>query len=148
MASAIIKRKIILPKSELFKNIIPVDLDDAHLDLHNDYDCIKLVYNAAYNEFRLTFKRVNLETDVNYNLVDVVFIDAVMDTCLFVFDKDVSEEFRTIDLLYRGRFENGNELAEFDSFGRSLYYIGFYSEIELKIFAKALIVELWNSFSN
>jgi len=44
--------------------------------------------------------------------------------------------------LYRGRFENGNELAEFDSSGRSLYYISFYSGIELKVFAKAIIVEL------
>lgn len=142
MASEIIKRKISLTQSELFKNSITLDLDDANLDLHNDYDCIRLVYNGTYNEFRLTFKRVTLETDVNYNLVDVVFIDAVMDTCLFVFDEDISDEFKTIDMLYRGRFENGNELAEFDSSGRSLYYISFYSGIELKVFAKAIIVEL------
>jgi hypothetical protein len=83
MASKIIKRKISLTQAELFKDNIMIDLDDAHLDLHNDYDCIRLVYNRTYNEFRLTFKRVTLETDVNYNQVDVVFIDAVMDTCLF-----------------------------------------------------------------
>ena len=142
MASEIIKRKISLTQSELFKNSITLDLDEAHLDLHNDYDCIRLVYNGTYNEFRLTFKRVTLETDVNYNLVDVVFIDAVMDTCLFVFDEDISDEFKTIDMLYRGRFENGNGLAEFDSSGRSLDYISFYSGIELKVFAKAIIVEL------
>ncbi len=143
MASEIIKRKISLTQSELFKNSITLDLDDAHLDLHNDYDCIRLVYNGTYNEFRLTFKRVTLETDVNYNQVDVVFIDAVMDTCLFVFDEDVFDEFRTIDLLYRGRFENGNKLAEFDGSGRSLYYISFYSGVELKVFAKALEVEVY-----
>lgn len=142
MASKIIKRKIILTQSELFKDNIMIDLDDAHLDLHNDYDCIRLVYNRTYNEFRLTFKRVTLETDVNYNQVDVVFIDAVMDTCLFVFDEDVFDEFRTIDQLYRGRFENGDKLAEFDGSGRSLYYISFYSGLELKVFAKALEVEL------
>jgi hypothetical protein len=83
MASKIIKRKISLTQAELFKDNIMRDLDDTHLDLHNDYDCIRLVYNRTYNEFRLTFKRVTLETDVNYNQVDVVFIDAVMDTCLF-----------------------------------------------------------------
>jgi hypothetical protein len=71
-----------------------------------------------------------------------VFIDALMDTCIFVFDEDVSGEFSTIDLLYRGRFENGNELAEFDGSGRSLYYISFYSGLELEVFAKALVVEL------
>ncbi|WP_394676083.1 hypothetical protein [uncultured Sphingobacterium sp.] len=142
MASKIIKRKIILTQSELFKDNIMIDLDDAHLDLHNDYDCIRLVYNRTYNEFRLTFKRVTLETDVNYNQVDVVFIDAVMDTCLFVFDEDVFDEFRTIDQLYRGRFENGDKLAEFDGSGRSLYYISFYSGLELKVFAMALEVEL------
>lgn len=142
MASKIIKRKIILTQSELFKDNIMIDLDDAHLDLHNDYDCIRLVYNRTYNEFRLTFKRVTLETDVNYNQVDVVFIDAVMDTCLFVFDEDVFDEFRTIGQLYRGRFENGDKLAEFDGSGRSLYYISFYSGLELKVFAMALEVEL------
>jgi hypothetical protein len=142
MASKIIKRKIILTQSELFKDNIMIDLDDAHLDLHNDYDCIRLVYNRTYNEFRLTFKRVTIETDVNYNQVDVVFIDAVMDTCLFVFDEDVFDEFRTIDQLYRGRFENGDKLAEFDGSGRSLYYISFYSGLELKVFAMALEVEL------
>ncbi|WON92498.1 hypothetical protein ACLCDV_19185 [Sphingobacterium sp. Lzh-3] len=142
MASKIIKGKISLTQAELFKNNITLDLDDAHLDLHNDYECIRLVYNRTYNEFRLTFKRVTLETDVNYNQVDVVFIDAVIDTCLFVFDEDVSDKFRTIDLLYRGRFENGDKLAEFDGSGRSLYYISFYSGLELKVFAKALEVEL------
>lgn len=142
MASERIKRKIRLPQSELFKDIVAVDLDGISLDLHNDYDCIRLEYNAAFNEFRLTFKRINLATDANYDLVDLVFIDAVMETCLFVLDEDVSNEFKTIDLLYRGRFENGNELAEFDRSGRSLYYISFYSGIELKVFATALIVEL------
>ncbi|MDQ1149659.1 hypothetical protein QE382_001643 [Sphingobacterium zeae] len=93
MASEIIKRKISLTQSELFKNSIKLDLDDAHLDLHNDYGCIRLVYNGTYNEFRLTFKRVTLETDVNYNLVDVVFIDAVMDTCLFVFEEEVYKRY-------------------------------------------------------
>ncbi|MGJ1228261.1 hypothetical protein ACR78H_22180 [Sphingobacterium siyangense] len=112
-----------------------------YLDLHNDYDCIRLAYKAAYIEFRLTFKRVNLATDANYGLVDLVFIDAVVETYLFVLDEAVYNEFKTIDLLYRGRFENGNELAEFDRSGRSLYYISFYSGIELKVFATALIVE-------
>jgi hypothetical protein len=65
-----------------------------------------------------------------------------MDTCLFVFDEDVFDEFRTIDQLYRGRFENGDKLAEFDGSGRSLYYISFYSGLELKVFAMALEVEL------
>ncbi|WP_223583716.1 hypothetical protein [Sphingobacterium sp. GVS05A] len=142
MASERIKRKISLPQSELFKDCVAVDLDGIYLDLHNDYDCFRFVYNAAFNEFRLRFKRVNLETASNYNLVDLVFIDAFMETCLFVFDEDVSNEFKTIDLLYRGRFENGNELAEFDSSGRSLYYISFYSGLELKVFATALTVEL------
>ncbi|ULT23507.1 hypothetical protein KUH03_30700 [Sphingobacterium sp. E70] len=142
MASERIKRKIRLPQSELFKDIVAVDLDGIYLDLHNDYDCFRLAYKVAFNEFRLTFKRINLATDANYDLVDLVFIDAVMETCLFVFNEDVSNEFKTIDLLYRGRFENGNELAEFDRSGRSLYYISFYSGIELKVFATALIVEL------
>lgn len=142
MASERIKRKIRLPQSELFKDCVAVDLDGISLDLHNDYDCFRFAYNAAFNEFRLTFKGVNLATDAIYDLIDLVFIDAVMETCLFVFDEDVSNEVKTIDLLYRGRFENGNELAEFDSSGRSLYYISFYSGNELKVFAIALIVEL------
>ncbi|MFU1855661.1 hypothetical protein ACK8HY_01460 [Sphingobacterium sp. NGMCC 1.201703] len=142
MASERIKRKISLPQSELFKDIVAIDLDGIYLDLHNDYDCIRLAYKAAYNEFRLTFKRINLATDANYGLVDLVFIDAVMEKCLFVLEEDVSNEFKTIDLMYRGRFENETALAEFDGSVRSLYYIGFYSGIELKVFAASLIVEL------
>ncbi|OJZ00425.1 hypothetical protein [Sphingobacterium sp. 40-24] len=65
-----------------------------------------------------------------------------LQTCLLVFDEDFFAEIKTIDLLYRGRFEKGNELAEFDSSGRSLYYISFYSGLELKVFARALEVEL------
>lgn len=142
MAGERIKRKISLPQSELFKDIVAIDLDGIYLDLHNDYDCIRVLYNAAYNEFRLTFKRVNLATDANYDLVDLIFVDALMETCLFVFDEDVPDDFKTIDLLYRGRFENETALAEFDGSGRSLYYIVFYSGIELKVFATSLIVEL------
>lgn len=142
MASERIKRKISLPQSELFKDIVAIDLDGIYLDLHNDYDCIRLAYKAAYNEFRLTFKRINLATVANYGLVDLIFVDALMETCLFVFDEDVPDDFKTIDLLYRGRFENETALAEFDGSGRSLYYIVFYSGIELKVFATSLIVEL------
>ncbi|MFC3354964.1 hypothetical protein [Sphingobacterium zeae] len=142
MAGERIKRKISLPQFELFKDIVAIDLDGIYLDLHNDYDCIRVLYNSAYNEFRLTFKRVNLATDANYDLVDLVFIDAVMETCLFVLDEYVSNEFKTIDLMYRGRFENETELAEFDGFGRSLYYIGFYRGIELKVFSTSLFVDL------
>lgn len=61
-------------------------MDGIYLDLYNDYDCFRLACNAACNEFRLTFKHINLETEVNHDLVDVVFIDAFMETCLFVFE--------------------------------------------------------------
>ncbi len=142
MTSGKIKRKFSLPQSELFKNDAAIDLDGIYLDLHNDYDCVRLAYNAASSEFRLNFKRIDLETDLNYDLVELVFIDTVMETCLLVFDEDFFAEIKTIDLLYRGRFEKGNELAEFDSSGRSLYYISFYSGLELKVFARALEVEL------
>ncbi|WP_367331779.1 hypothetical protein [Sphingobacterium multivorum] len=142
MTSGKIKRKISLPQSELFKNDVAIDLDGIYLDLHNDYDCVRLAYNEAFGEFRLNFKRIDLETDLNYDLVELVFIDTVMDTCLLVFDEGFFADIKTIDLLYRGRFEKGNELAEFDSSGRSLYYISFYGGLELKVFAKALEVEL------
>ena len=72
-----------------------------------------------------------------------MFIDAFMDTCLFVFDEDIFDELRTVDVLYRGRFANGDKLAEFDGSGRALYYVSFYSGLELKVFAKALEVELY-----
>ncbi|VTR34536.1 sortase family protein [Sphingobacterium thalpophilum] len=142
MARETVKRKISLPQSELFRNIAEVDLGDTYLDLHNDYECVRLEYKVEDKECRLTFKRVNMKTESSYELVDLVFIDSVMQTCSFVFDEGVLDDFKTIDLLYRGRFENSNGLTEFDSFGRSFYYINFYSGIQLNVFAIELIVEL------
>ncbi|QQT24871.1 MULTISPECIES: hypothetical protein [Sphingobacterium] len=142
MARETVKRKISLPQSELFRNIAEVDLGDTYLDLHNDYECVRLEYKVEDKECRLTFKRVNMKTESSHELVDLVFTDSVMQTCSFVVDEGVLNDFKTIDLLYRGRFENSNGLTEFDSFGRSFYYINFYSGIQLNVFAVELIVEL------
>ena len=142
MARETVKRKISLPQSELFRNIAEVDLGDTYLDLHNDYECVRLEYKVEDKECRLTFKRVNMKTESSYELIDLVFTDSVMQTCSFVVDEGVLNDFKTIDLLYRGRFENSNGLTEFDSFGRSFYYINFYSGIQLNVFAVELIVEL------
>lgn len=142
MARETVKRKISLPQSELFRNIAEVDFGDTYLDLHNDYECVRLEYKVEDKECRLTFKRVNMKTESSYELVDLVFIDSLMQTCLFVFDEGALDDFKTIDLLYRGRFENSNGLTEFDSFGRSFYYINFYSGIQLNVFARELIIEL------
>lgn len=142
MARETVKRKISLPQSELFRNIAEVEFGDTYLDLHNDYECVRLEYKVEDKECRLAFKCVNMKTESSYELVDLVFIDAVMQTCSFVFDEGMLDDFKTIDLLYRGRFENSNGLTEFDSFGRSFYYINFYGGIQLNVFAKELIIEL------
>lgn len=119
-----------------------MDLGDVYLDLHNDYECVRLEYKGEGKECRLTFKLINMKTESCYELVDLVFIDSIMQTCLFVFDEGVLDDFKTIDLLYRGRFENSKGLTEFDSFGRSFYYVNFYSGIQLNVFATELIIEL------
>lgn len=141
MADEIIRNTINLPLPEVLKSLVEMEVGGHYFDLHNDYECYKLVYNDDKRECSLFFRGLEQEVDSDYAFIDITLVDAIIESDLSVLEKEQCEGFNTIDTFYRGRFEDGNKLREIDGSGRSLYYISFYSGIEFCVFASGLQIK-------
>ena len=122
-------REIEIVTTELFKSLLEIDIDDAHFDLHNDYDCYSILFSKDH-DFTLSLKSSDEE-------VKLVFKDSTMNYMSLNLT-DVNKDITTIDSIYRGRYEDGNVLREVTDDSRSYYYIEFYSGYTIEFFARAV----------
>ncbi|RZJ64853.1 MAG: hypothetical protein EOO47_26420 [Flavobacterium sp.] len=114
--------------ADLFKSILEINFDGELFDLHNEYDCYSVVlskdrdltlsFKSDVKECKLVFKDSTLNY-MNLSLTDLI-------------------DITTIDTIYRGRYENGNELRELTEDSRGYYYIEFYSGYTLELFARSV----------
>ena len=99
------------------------------IDLHNEMSCIRIELNAKF--LKIYCKRLHsgddssvycslLFSDVSLGKVDIVPTEM--------------EEVKTINVLYRGRFENSGKVYEFNESGHPYFYIEFESGISLEFF--------------
>ncbi|HEV7781428.1 MAG TPA: hypothetical protein VGO58_09185 [Chitinophagaceae bacterium] len=117
---------------ELFKNLSQFEMSKAYYDFHNDFNCIKIIFENT--SLILVFR----------NIPDNHFV-------LFKFEKVILESFEffnfeelknlTIDTIYRGRFQKGNELLEFDIDGKAYFYIEFYEGPKIELWCEKIIIE-------
>ena len=113
---------------ELFKNILEINVEGKLFDLHNEYDCYSVVlskdrdltlsFKSDVKECKLVFKD-SMVNYMNLSLTDLI-------------------DITSIDSIYRGRYENGNELRELTEDSRGYYYIEFYSGCTLELFARSV----------
>jgi len=117
---------------EPFKNLSQLEIGSIYYDFHNDFNCIKIVFEDSF--LILLFK----------NIVDEYIVS-------FKFEKVILERFEffnfealnnlTIDNLYRVRFQAESELLEFDNTGKSYFYIEFCEEVKIELWCQAITIE-------
>ena len=119
-------------ETELFKNLSQLELGNLYYDFHNDFNCLKLLFED--NILILSFKNI-----VNEYVISFKFDDSILKRFEFFNFKNFKD--LTIDCLYRGRFQKDNELLEFDVDGRSYFYMEFCEDIKIEFWCKNIIIE-------
>jgi hypothetical protein len=125
-------------QSELFKNLIEIDVNEYCIDLHNDYDCIQLNFSGINNELLFSFK--SLSADAKYPLVILQF--EAVELKKINIDLQIDAQCRTIDNLYRCRFLQDGVLIEYSNEGKAFYSLEFCEGHSLEFFSNKLMLIL------
>lgn len=125
-------------RSELFQSLVEIDINEVCIDLHNDYDCISFSYTEATHEFLLNFRSV--KENAPYPLVSLKFEQVIFHTINA--GLETIPKSRTIDNIYRGRFEANGSLYEFTEDGKSFYCLEFLEAYSFQFFANSLQIVL------
>lgn len=115
----------------LFKNLSEFDYENLNLDLHNDFNCIKIMLNQ--NILNFLFQNIS-----NKDIISFSFQNA--EITVLEFDFSYSTELLTIDNLYRGRFEKNNKLIEFEN-NKGYFYLEFYDGQKVEFWSDKLLIE-------
>ncbi|WDF68407.1 hypothetical protein PQ465_19195 [Sphingobacterium oryzagri] len=117
----------------LFDSLLTIQVDiDTYIDLHNDYNCYSISYAHVSKELYLRFEFC----EGKERKVDLVFKEVEINKMSF--NLGDLEDVKTIDNLYRGKYEIEGKLKEFTDDGKSYYYIEFCADLSFELFAKKL----------
>lgn len=128
--------EINLTKADLFLTLLENYVEGIYIDLHNCYKCEKMLFDKNENRFSFDFR--NIEQAVAWPKVSIIFEDVVIALHKISFESAINE--LTLDNFYRGRFFDGKELKEYSDDGKGYFYIDFYEEISIEIFAGKVIL--------
>lgn len=117
---------------ELFKNIAQVEYGGKYYDFHNDFNCIKLLFEQG----QLVIYMRHFITGLN---VSIIFNDVMFTKFFFPFENTTGGSL-TIDNLYRGRYEIEGNLFEYDERKRFYYYLEFYEGCNMEFFCGNLLL--------
>ena len=123
-------------RPELFKDLTEMDINGYCVDLHNDYDCLKL--RLSDDELLMSFK--SIRDNSKYPLVILQF-KAVEIKKLHV-DFGVEAQHKTIDRLHRCRFLQNEVLIEYSNEGKAFYALEFCEGYAIEFFTEELVLIL------
>ncbi|GEM_PF-432823 len=121
---------------ELFQLFTEVQIENSYIDLHNEYECIKIFYHS--HKKRLVFVFENIE-----NRIKKVFLwftkCEILNTQHLFFDM---QNALTLDNLHRGKFLQNNECLTEETFDKKkCFYLEFlegqfFEVLSQKVFLK------------
>ncbi len=124
--------KVNSKKIELFKDLSQFDLDNVYYDFHNDFDCIKIVFEGTF--ILLLFRKIIEGYIISFKFDNVILVS-------FEFENFNKIKNLTIDNIYRGRFEKDRQLIEFSSDGKSYFYLEFVEGIRMELWCDYIVIE-------
>jgi hypothetical protein len=124
-----------LTDSDILEDVTSITRNGHTIDLHNDFDCVEVTYsNGSLN---VMFEQTS-QSESEYVKVCIVFKDA--EIAKLKLDLANDEDQRTIDTLYRGRFEANGELFEHSTTGKRYFYISFQNGNEVELFTSEVML--------
>lgn len=129
--------EINLTESNLFLSLLENYVEGKYIDLHNEYNCEKMVFDKNKDRFSFYFKRTEQAT-AGWSNVSVVFEGTLITSYTFLFEALISE--LTLDNFYRGRFLDGELLKEYSQDGKGYFYVSFCEDISFELFANKVLL--------
>jgi hypothetical protein len=121
---------------ELLKDFIIIEYDGKIYDLHSDYECKAVVFDGAENKMTLQFYKRDSSTS-NSSKVAIEFNEARLAnfSLLFPYTQDSS----TLNIIYRGRFEEQGEVREHSEDGERYFYFELEAGDKFEVYSKRVI---------
>jgi len=117
---------------EFFKNLSQYEHDEKYYDFHNDYDCKNISLKDGYLKLHFQTKVETYCATVIFNEVDIISMN-------FFYNDDKCD--LVIDNIYRGRFEEDNNLIDASLDGKGYIYLEFYEGHSLEFWARQIYIE-------
>lgn len=119
---------------EIFKNLSQNEYCNKWIDLHNDFDCVKVILKIG-GSLILWFKGIK-----NNEIISFEFSDVMIEKMeFFNFNK---VENLTIDNLYRGKVEVCGNLLEYNKAGSGYFYLEFDEGQKLEFWSSGFNVKM------
>lgn len=120
-------------KIKLFENIAQFDIEGIYYDFHNDYSCTRV--SLSEDSLELMFLKSLSDEKISLRFLEVEIF--MLDLMFCEINKGL-----TIDSIYRGRFEVGGFLNEFNEMNKSFIYIEFYEGQAIELFCERIEVSV------
>ncbi len=117
---------------ELFKNLSQYDVKGVYYDFHNDYDCLRVLFDQAI--LNIIFQNIR-----DNSLITLRFDDVTLTKVSF-YNTSESQNL-TVDNLYRGRVEVKGELTELSRDERAYFYLEFYEGQKIEFWARWITLD-------
>ena len=118
---------------ELIKNLVDLEYDGRKFDLHNEYDCERVIFENESLLFLL--KKIDGNESLKLTFYEIYFTS-------FEFFNVTKVQNLTIDSMYRGRAIVGDKLMEQSEDGKGFFYIEFYEGQKIEFWSKGLAIEI------
>lgn len=127
--------KIKLLKPELFENLAEFNNGKTYIDLHNHFDCTQI----KLDQHSLTLLFTALDPTSGIGSVKFTFKNIVVSKISDYLTNGNLFKL-TVDNIYRGRFEKNGKLFEHSEKGLYYYYVDFYQDYSIELFASELSI--------
>ncbi|HTN18147.1 MAG TPA: hypothetical protein VL092_10725 [Chitinophagaceae bacterium] len=117
---------------ELFRNLVQYEYNGKYYDLHNEYECDKIIFLNGVLLFRL-----RCISDSSFLLLKFTDVKIVQ----FDFFNIQNAKGLTLDNLYRGRAESKEHLIEISEDNMGYFYLEFYEGQKIEFWAKGVDME-------
>jgi hypothetical protein len=125
-----------LTEIELFKDFIIITDHDKNYDLHSDYECTFLEYDSVVRNLIMQFEKIKNNRKTEKKLA-IVFLEARLANVSISFPRGKGPS--TIDIIYRGRFEENGELREVTDAGERYFYLIFEDGDSFEVYSKKVV---------
>ncbi len=117
---------------QLFQNLSQYEYDGKYYDFHNDYDCLRVLFENA-EDLTLIFRHTSDDRRIS-----IRFREVELYKIEFFNTPKVSNLI--IDNLYRGRFEFQGHLEELTPLNKGYFYLEFDEGQKIEFWSSGLLV--------
>ena len=121
---------------ELFKDFIIIEYDGKIYDLHSDYECKAVMFDGSINRMTLQFNKKDNDIP-NSGEVAIEFNEARLANFSLFFP--YTEDSATLNIIYRGRFEENGELRECSQNRERYFYFEMETGDKFEVYSKRVV---------